>query len=148
MKPTSEMIQRLNSIFSRLWGNRGGVPGSWGASSHGYHPTFIRRGALLLKGQTSFDDLFVLSPADAPVTPILGDPRYSCNVFPEVDGKVIDVSRYNDGPWWDVLLAEIPKMEADLDASEAKAKEKAEAEESQKRKARADELEAARKSFA
>lgn len=111
--------RKLDALFYGLWGNRNGVRGSWAASSYRYHPTFIRRGGLLLNGETDFGSMWVLVPADATVTPRYGDSRASCETFPAVSGKAIRVDPTNDGPWWDVIHDEIPTMAAELAASYA-----------------------------
>lgn len=115
---TDEEARLLHDIFRRLWGNRTGVVGSFGASSYRYHPTFIRRGALLLEGETHFARLHVLVPADAKVTPHPEAPASHFNCFPNVDGSATQIALAEAGPWWGALRAELPKMLAELAESE------------------------------
>ena len=118
---TSDERKRLNALFSGLWDNRGGVKGSWGESSYRYHPTFIRRGALLLVGGTEFSTLWVIVPATANHAPINGDSRCSMSVFPKIiGGEAIAIHGDDDGPWWDTLRQELPLMEAELAESVAR----------------------------
>lgn len=117
----------LHDIFRRLWGNREGVVGSFAASCYRYHPTFIRRGALLLEGETHFSRLHVLSPADAKVTPKPLAPASVHDCFPDVDGSVTHIHMTEPGPWWGALRAELPKMLAELAESERLSTEKARA---------------------
>ena len=115
MKLDPETKKALNGLFGALWGNRSGVSGAWGASSFRYHPTFIRRGPLLLTGETEFSQLHILNPPDAKVTPIHGNSCAHCNVFPGVDGEAIRIWESDDGPWWDMVRQELPKMRAELE---------------------------------
>lgn len=140
---TPEERKRLNAIFSRLWGNRTGVVGSFPASSSGRHPTFIRRGPLFLEGETAFRCLHVLTPADARVTPKPLDPAAHFDCFPEIDGGSVFIHDSNPGPWWDALRAELPKMEAELAASEERAAAERRATEEKERAARQAELDRA-----
>lgn len=110
---TKEEATRINSLFSKLWSDREGVNGSWGASRHGYHPTFIRRGGLLLEGTTKLESLYVLCPVDCKVIPNYGDPRAYCSVMPTVEGEIITVTDA-DGVWWDILSEELVKMETEM----------------------------------
>lgn len=127
---TVEERERLDNLFDGLWGCRGGVKGSWGASSFRYHPAYIRRGPLLLHGEGECSAMEVLIPGDCQVDPCYGDSRASCNVSPVIHGKAVRVSFSDDGPWWDLLREELPKMEAELRETNRR---RAEAEEEKKR---------------
>ena len=121
---TDEEIKRLNRLFDNLWSCRGGVKGSWGASSFRYHPTFIRRNGLLLSGECDWSSLYVISPADAKMHPVYGDSRCSMSVFPIIEeGELIRINRDDDGPWWDLVRQELPLMEAELKASGERARQ-------------------------
>lgn len=140
---TSEIQRRLNALFWGLWANRNGVRGSWGASSYRYHPTYIRRGPLLLCGETKFYSMYVLSPGDCEVIPVYGNARANCNTFPIVKGEVIRVSLQEEGPWLDYLAKEIPKMEAELEESCRRIREAEQKEMEERAAKRRAELEAA-----
>jgi len=137
---TDDERRRLNALFSGLWGNRTGVTGSFGASRHRYHPTFIRRGPLLLEGETEFRYLHVLAPSDAKVTPKPECPAAHFNCFPDIDGSHTEIHRHEPGPWWGALRAELPKMEAELDESEARRVADAKAEQQRRSEERRAEL--------
>lgn len=122
---TSEEFTLLSEIFRRLWGNRTGVVGSFEASSYRCHRTFIRRGALLLEGETHFSRLHVLASSDAKVTPKSLEPASHYNCFPEVEGGVTYIPPTEPGPWWGALRAELPKMLAELAESERRIAEEA-----------------------
>lgn len=112
---TTDEHRRLNRLFDRLWARRNGVDGSWGAHSHGYHPTYIRRGPLLLRGETSWTDLWVLTPADCEIEPKEGDSRAHCDTMPKIYGAEVRIHNRDDGPWWDMLRVELDKMEQEFD---------------------------------
>lgn len=115
---TTEERQRLNKLFAELWGNKTGVSGSWGSDSHGYHPTYIHRGNILLCGETSFKSIHVVVPPDAEVQPVRGDSRAHCNTIPTVvNGKLVQVFLSDSGPWWAKVREELSKMEEEAVAS-------------------------------
>lgn len=137
---TDDERRRLNALFRGLWGNRTGVTGSFAGSSYRYHPTYIRRGALLLAGEGEFAELHVLMPSDATVTPQPECPAAHFNPFPKIDGSHTEIHRYEPGVWWDALRAELPKMEAELVASNLRRAEQARAEQAERSRARNEEL--------
>jgi hypothetical protein len=122
MKLTDEMQSELNQIFGGLWASRYGVKGSWPSDAFRYHPTYIKRGALLFVGETRFDTLWVIVPGDAKVTPNYGDSRCHCSTMPHIEGKLIEIGRHDDHPAWALLSEEIPKMEQELRDSIEKAR--------------------------
>ena len=93
---------------------------------------FIRRGTLLLKVASGaaygLTDLWVV-PADAEDLPItlkrLQDRpgQRVGNVFPVAKDIAINVSS-DEGPWWDLLAAEVTLMEGEVEAAKAAHKER------------------------
>jgi len=99
---------------------------------------------LLLTGETTFSQLYILNPPDAKVTPIPGNSCANCNVFPGVDGEAIKIWEHDDGPWWNMVRQELPKMQAELEEHLEAKKREVERERKQARDARASELAKAR----
>lgn len=137
---TQDETKRLDKLFGDMWSNRTGVNGSWGGSANFYY-TYIRRGPLLLVGKSCCEKLSVLYPADCKVTH-----DSSAGMFPIIQGEEIAIRR-EDGPWWDYLREELPKMEAELAASNAARRAAQEAERSAKGDVRAAQLKKAASAF-
>ena len=139
--PDDAETARLNRLFEQLWSNRTGVVGSFAASSYRSHPTFIRRGALLLRGEYRFCSLFALCPANAVVQPKACNPAAHFDNFPTIaDGRAIGIARNEPGLWWQALRDELPKMEQEIADSIARGKAEIERARQEQQMARAAEL--------
>ena len=110
----STFHKRFTSLFSQLWGCRNGVVGSWGSSSHGYHPTYIRRGPLLLRGELHLNDVWVIVPPDAQLTRVAGDPRSNCDTMPTTDATLARVTDWFSGAIGEFLAQQLDLMEVEL----------------------------------
>jgi FMN-dependent NADH-azoreductase len=80
---------------------------------------------------------------------VFGDPRAQCHTFPKVQGETVEVYRNSneDGPWWDLLREELPKMEQELREHLRSAQAKKDEEDSKKAIERAERMEQAKKSI-
>jgi len=144
---TDELRTRLNGLFSGLWGYKGAVDRSWHASSYCYHPQFIHRRGLLIRGQTNFESMWVIQPTDAVVKPTHGNSCSNCDTMPVVEGELISVSPRDKGPWWAVIEDELPAMEAELAAAKQAKVDKEKAEKAERLRQREAKLNDVRKSL-
>ncbi len=107
-------FKQLHAVFEYLFASPYALNGSWVSSTYKFAPRYVRRGPLLLQGRKEFEELFVIVPPEAVVTPVQGDPQPSATNFPTVEnGEAVRVTEV-DGPWWDLLRNEMAVMVAEL----------------------------------
>lgn len=116
--------KRLNAIFWYLWGDRSGIPGAFMGSVYRDHPSFIRRGQLLLKGYAhGWSGFWVIPEGVTLGTPVNSPACINMGAMPPTfrngeripyEDALIRVSDA-DGPWWQVLADELPIMEAEVE---------------------------------
>lgn len=107
-------FRQLHQVFDYLFASPYALNGSWVSSTYKFAPRYVRRGPLLLQGKKEFEELYVIVPPDAVVTPAPGDPQPSATNFPTIEnGEAVRVTEV-DGPWWDVLRNELGVMIAEL----------------------------------
>jgi hypothetical protein len=117
------MQKRLDAIFWYLWGDRNGIPGAFMGSVYRDHPSFIKRGQLLLKGYADGwsgfwvipEDVTLGRPVNSPACINMGamPPTFrngECIPWADALIRVSDA----DGPWWQALADELPQMEAQV----------------------------------
>lgn len=109
-----EEFRQLHAVFDYLFASPYALNGSWVSSTYKFAPRYVRRGPLLLQGRKAFEELFVIVPPDAVVTPVQGDVQASSTNFPTIEnGEAVRVTEV-DGPWWDLLRNELGVMVAEL----------------------------------
>ncbi len=102
-------FQQLHAVFEYLVTSPYALNGSWPSGPSRLAPRFIRRGPMLLMGRGGFEELYILNPGDAVVTPVT-DSQGASAPFPRIDGgQAVRVTGV-DGPWWDLLRQELAEM--------------------------------------
>lgn len=102
-----ELKNKLDSIFSILWGFREPIKGIWKADAYRDHRIYIHRGYCLLEGNTSLERLYILVPngnGEMKLTPIIGDSAANMNITPTLEnGEFVKIEREENGPWENFL---------------------------------------------
>jgi hypothetical protein len=107
-------FRQLHAVFEYLFESPYALNGSWASSTYRYAPRYIRRGPLLLQGRKAFEDVYVIVPPEAAVTPVRDDSQPGALNFPTIEnGEAIRVTKV-DGPWWDLLRSELAAMSAEM----------------------------------
>lgn len=114
---TKDETARLHRVIGQIAALRGhGVDGAWQVQRRAYRPVYIRRGPILIEGTNAGEPIcvWVLSPADVVMIIPAQDAAGTAPTRPQVaQGCMVQVDTC-EGPWWPIIRAELPKMEAEL----------------------------------